>query len=71
MFDGVVDIGVDYVNGKGKQRSVSNFFNALDQLWTTWMHRWININLIFWEISLKRKKVDTRIGNRIGILKKK
>ena len=32
MFDGVVDIGVDYVNGKGKQRSVSNFFNALDQL---------------------------------------
>ena len=29
MFDGVVDIGVDYVNGKGKQRSVSNFFNAL------------------------------------------
>ena len=47
MFDGIVDIGVDYVNGKGKQRSVSNFFNALDQLWTTWMHRWININLIF------------------------
>ena len=25
MFDGVVDIGVEHVNGKGKQRSVSNF----------------------------------------------
>ena len=25
MFDGVVDMGVEHVNGMGKQRTVSNF----------------------------------------------
>ena len=55
MFDGVVDIGVEHVNGMGKQRSVSNF----------------DAENFFRKLSLKLTKVDIRIGNLIGILKKK
>ena len=55
MFDGVVDIGVEHVNGMGKQRIVTNYVPKI----------------IFWKLSLKPKKVDIRIGNQTGILKKK
>ena len=56
MFDGVVDIGVEHVNGMGKQRSVSNFVAKKNY---------------FRKLILKLTKVDIRIGNLIGILKKK
>merc|ERR1711860_322930 len=42
MFDGVVDIGVEHVNGMGKQRIVTNYVPKI----------------IFWKLSLKPTKVD-------------
>ena len=50
MFDGVVDIGVEHVNGMGKQRSVSNFdakkfflqvkFETNESRHTNWEPNW-------------------------------
>ena len=56
MFDGVVDIGVEHVNGMGKQRIVLKFI--------------AKIISSFRKLSLKQTKVDIRIGNQTGILKK-
>jgi len=39
MFDGVVDIGVEHVNGMGKQRIVTNYVPKM----------------IFWKLNLKIK----------------
>ena len=59
MFDGVVDMGVEHVNGMGKQRSVLN----LDSLYLDLIGYPINIRL-------KRIKVDIPIGNQTGMSRK-
>lgn len=56
MFDGVVDIGVEHVNGMGKQRIVLKFITKIISS--------------FRKLSLKPTKVDIQIGNQTGILKK-